>query len=337
LKVLVTGGAGYIGSHVVKALHEAGHQTLVYDNLCRGHRGAVARGALFEGDIRDRKRLRQALTTFQPDAAIHLAALAIVSESVTQPDLYASNNMDGSRVLVEELVEAGVDRLVFSSSAAVYGVPDRVPIPEESALRPLNPYGETKVATERLLAETCLTHGLKAVSLRYFNACGADPEGELGEHHEPETHLIPLALRAATGQGAVLTVCGTDYPTPDGTCIRDYIHVADIARAHVAALSTLGARERPEHSVYNLGTEKGHSVLEVLRAIEVVTGSPVPHTLGCRRAGDPPVLVAAAGKARRELGWTPAFSDLETIARTAWQWFQAHPHGYAPDGGADKL
>jgi UDP-glucose-4-epimerase GalE len=335
VKVLVTGGAGYIGSHVLKALRDAGHRTAAYDSLIRGHRKAVVAGEFHQGELADRDRLREVIASFRPEAAIHLAALASVPESVAHPSLYYRQNVEGSLTLLEELARVGVGPFVFSSSAAVYGTPEQVPISETAAPRPINPYGETKLAVERMLHWMAGPHGFRAVSLRYFNACGCDPAGEIGEDHDPETHLIPLVYLAAAGRRGQMTVYGDDYDTPDGSCVRDYIHVSDLADAHVLAVESLvvaggqSGLRGPGHQVFNLGTELGFSVFEVIRAVEKVLGRPVPFQVGPRRAGDPPVLVASSAKARVELGWRPTRSDLETIIGSGWAWHEAHPQGYS--------
>jgi UDP-arabinose 4-epimerase len=315
--ILVSGGAGYVGAHACKALSKAGWLPVTYDNLLNGHEEAVKWGPLERGDILDRTRLDEVIETHQPVAAMHFAALTSVAQSVADPDSYRRNNVEGSRTLLNALLDGGVTHMVFSSTAAVYGTPESVPIPEDATKTPINPYGETKLAVERILEELSRERGLTATALRYFNAAGADPDGEIGEDHDPETHLIPLALAAAAGTGQPLTLYGDDYPTPDGTCVRDYIHVSDLAEAHVAALqSGTGFR------AFNLGTGAGASVRQVLEMVEQVTGTAVPHWLGPRRAGDPAELVADATRASAELGWRPQFSDLETIVTTAWQWHQ---------------
>ena len=332
MRVLVTGGAGYIGSHVVRALERAGHPVAVYDSLIRGHQTAVTGVELHQGDLGDRERLARTLTRFRPEAVIHLAGLSLVGESVTKPEIYRRCNVEGSRTLIAELTRHGVSRLVFSSSAAVYGVPDAVPITEDAPVRPVNPYGETKAEVEQLLRDAAEAGELGAVCLRYFNAAGADQDGDLGEDHEPETHLLPLAFRAATGRSPEIVIHGNDYSTPDGTCVRDYVHASDLAEAHVAALASMAKPFR----VYNLGAGRGYSVLEVIEMVERVVGRPLPRRVGPRRAGDPPVLVASIEKIQRELGWTPWRSDLKTIARTAWTWHEAHPFGYRQAAAAGR-
>ncbi|QIK95854.1 UDP-glucose 4-epimerase GalE [Sphingomonas sp. HDW15A] len=316
--ILVSGGAGYVGAHACKALSKAGWLPVTFDNLLNGHEEAVKWGPLERGDILDRARLDEAIKAHQPVAAMHFAALTSVSESVSDPERYRRNNVEGSRTLLGALLDNGVNHIVFSSTAAVYGTPELVPIEEDAAKVPINPYGETKLAVERLLEELARERGLTATALRYFNAAGADPEGEIGEDHDPETHLIPLALSAASDTGPALTLYGDDYPTPDGTCVRDYIHVSDLAEAHVAALRS-GAGFR----AFNLGTGTGASVRQVLETVERVTGSKVPHWLGPRRKGDPAELVADPSRAFEKLGWKPALSDLETIVDTAWRWYQS--------------
>ena len=316
--VLVTGGAGYIGSHACKALARAGYAPVVLDNLVYGHREAVRWGPLVEGDVADHPLLRDTFARFGIEAVMHFAAFAYVGESMTRPELYFRNNVVNSLGLLEAMREAGVARLVFSSSCATYGVPDSMPIREDMPQRPVNPYGESKLMVERMLHWQGAAHGLQHVSLRYFNAAGADPEGETGEHHEPETHLIPLILDAALGRRPQIDVYGTDYPTPDGSAVRDYIHVTDLAEAHVLALRHL---ERGGASTaLNLATGAGHSVREVIAAAERVTGRRIPRRETARRPGDPPALVAEAARARDVLGWAPAHSDLDTIIATAWAW-----------------
>ncbi len=320
---MVTGGAGYIGSVIAARLLAAGHAVTVYDDLSRGHRAAVPAGAgLAEGDVRDGARLTAALREDGCEAIVHMAALAEVAESVAEPQRYADVNLAGTAVLAGAARAAGVSRIVFSSTAAVYGEPDRVPIEEDAPLRPTNPYGETKLAAERVLGEAAAAGSgrLAVCALRYFNAAGAD--GERGEDHDPESHLVPLALRAAR-DGAELSVFGDDYATPDGTCVRDYVHVLDLADAHLAALERLPGVA----GAYNLGTGAGSSVLEVLRAVAEATARPVSHRVAPRRPGDPAVLVASHAAAARALGWRPQRS-LQRIVDDAWAWMQAHPQGY---------
>ena len=319
--VLVTGGAGYIGSHCCKALAAAGFKPVVLDNLVYGHAAAVQWGPLIEGDLADRALLDAVITEYHPIAVIHFAAYAYVGESVENPGKYYSNNIAAALNLLEALRDSGVNAMVFSSSCATYGIPDSVPIRESAVQRPINPYGRTKLMFEQMLEDFDTAHGLKSIALRYFNAAGADFTGELGECHDPETHLIPLALAAASGSGPALTVHGANYPTPDGTCIRDYIHVSDLAVAHVLALKALLAGAGSDR--INLGTGVGVSIREMLAAIERVTGLSVPHSIGPRRVGDPPVLVADPSHAYSVLGWEPKQSDLETIVQTAWAWQQS--------------
>jgi len=316
--ILVTGGAGYIGSHACKALAGAGYRPVVYDNLSRGHQLAVRWGPFVAGDLQDRTRLAETMRTHDIAAVMHFAAFAYVGESVTDPELYYANNVGGTLSLLGAMREAGVDRIVFSSTCAVYGVPDRLPIVETTATMPLNPYGETKLAIERALHWYAGAYGLRFIALRYFNAAGADPDGELGENHDPETHLIPLVLRAALGRGQPLQVYGTDYPTPDGTAVRDYIHVTDLADAHVRALADLDAGG--DSAALNLGTGEGHSVRAVIAAAERLSQRAVPYRNVARRSGDPPELIADPAKARARLGWRPRHSDLDTIIRTALAW-----------------
>ncbi|MFY7779004.1 MAG: UDP-glucose 4-epimerase GalE [Elstera sp.] len=316
--VLVTGGAGYIGSHTCKALARAGYTPVTYDSLTRGFRDAVRYGPLVIGDIGDRAAVDAALAEHQPIAILHFAAMAYVGESVADPLLYYRNNTAGALVLIEAALAAGVDKLVFSSTCATYGVPKVLPIDEETPQVPINPYGRSKRMVEQMLQDVGAVTPLRSVALRYFNASGTDPEGEIGENHDPETHLLPLAINAALGLGPALQVNGNDYPTPDGTCIRDYIHVTDLADAHVRALGYL--EQGGATTQINLGTGAGFSIREILTAIESVLGVPVPHQFGPRRPGDPPSLVALAEKAKDVLGWIPKHSDIETIVRTAAAW-----------------
>ena len=322
MRVLVTGGAGYIGSVIVARLTARGHHVTVFDDLSRGHAAAVAaRVPLVRGDIRDADAVRAALTAGGCEAVVHMAALAEVAESVAEPERYRSVNIDGTAAVLEAAAAAGAGRLVFSSTAAVYGAPERTPIDERDALAPANPYGDTKLSGERLLEQARSHGGLAATALRYFNACGAD--GACGEDHDPESHLIPLALRAAR-DGRPIRVFGDDYPTPDGTCVRDYVHVADLADAHIAALEAL-----PDvQGAFNLGTGTGDSVQAVLDAVEGVTSLSLARETAPRRAGDPPVLVASNARAAEQLGWRPRRSLTDAVA-DAWAWMRAHPTGFA--------
>jgi UDP-glucose-4-epimerase GalE len=323
----VTGGAGYIGSHAAKALQAAGYRVVVFDNLAAGHREAARYGELVEGDIADVAAVRAALRRYELSAVMHFAALLDVGESVREPLRYYRNNVVGALGVLEAMAAESVRHFVFSSTCATYGEPVETPIPETHPQRPINSYGETKLAIERALPHFERAFGLVWVALRYFNAAGADPDGELGEDHSPEIHLIPRALEAVGG-GPPLQVFGDDYPTPDGTCLRDYVHVSDLASAHTLALEI--AFRTGRSNAYNLGTGRPHSVREVIDTVERVTGRRVPWQLAPRRPGDPAALFAAAGKARDELGWQPRFPDIETIVRTAWEWHRNHPHGYRP-------
>ena len=332
--VLVTGGAGYVGSHTVKALAAAGRDVVVYDDLSAGHAEAVARIAkafparrvtLVRGDILDRGALTAALRSASASAVLHFAARLLVGESVREPIGYYRANVDGSMTLLQAMADTGVGCLVFSSTAATFGEPQTVPIAEDHPQHPINPYGETKLAVERALPHVERATGIRSVTFRYFNAAGADPDGLIGEDHDPEEHLIPLAI-AATRGGTPLTVFGDDYDTPDGTCVRDYVHVTDLADAHVAAV---GALERGGASAsYNLGNGTGMSVREVIASVARVSGRPVPHRMGPRRPGDPARLVASNDRARRALGWAPRLGALDAIVRTACEWHDRHPHGY---------
>ncbi len=318
MRVLVTGGAGYIGSHTAKALAKAGHEPLVLDNLSAGHRWAVKWGRLLEWDLADTEMLPQFLEKERVEAVLHFAASLLVGESVQEPRKYFWNNVVNTLRLLDAMLEAGVKRIVFSSSAAVYGNPVKVPIPEDHPKEPVNPYGETKLAMERALQWYGNAYGLKWVALRYFNAAGADADGELGESHDPEAHLIPLAILAALGRRPHVEIYGTDYPTPDGTALRDYIHVTDLGDAHVRALEYLTGGG--ESRALNLGTGQGYSVREVINAVGKISPRPVPFREGPRRAGDPPVLVADASHAGKVLGWKPQHSGLDTISQNAWNW-----------------
>lgn len=318
--VLVTGGAGYIGSHTCKALAEAGFEPVVYDGLQRGNRWAVRWGPLEEGDLLDEDRLRDVLRTYRPAGVIHFAAFAYVGESVEDPLSYYRNNVSGSVTLLRAMAAEGVGNFVFSSTCATYGTPESNPIHEDMEQNPINPYGRSKLMVEHVLKDCARDGALSAVALRYFNAAGADAGGEIGEAHVPETHLIPLALGAAKGTSPQLTVFGDDHPTPDGTCIRDYVHVTDLADAHVRALGYAGSTRG--FSAFNLGTGAGVSVRELIRTAEEITGLAVPHVIGPRRDGDPPALVADATLARERLGWQARHSELRNILGTAWNWME---------------
>ena len=316
--ILVTGGAGYVGSHACKALAAAGFLPVVYDNLSRGHEWSVKWGPLEIGDITDQARLEAVMRKHRVTAVVHFAALAYVGESMQEPGRYFANNVGGTLSLLQAMHNVGVKRIVVSSTCATYGIPDRIPIDESTPTRPMSPYGESKLMMEKMLGWYRACHGLDWMALRYFNAAGADPEGEIGEDHDPEPHLIPAVIRTALGQQTVLQIFGTDYPTPDGTAVRDYIHVADLADAHIRALDYLsgGGDSQP----INLGTGTGHSVREVVQAVERAAGHPIKAILQPRRPGDPPFLVADAAMARRVLGWKPSHSSLDNIVATAWQW-----------------
>ncbi|MDU8925957.1 UDP-glucose 4-epimerase GalE [Alisedimentitalea sp. MJ-SS2] len=316
--VLVTGGAGYIGSHACKALARAGYNPVVFDNLSRGHADAVKWGPLVQGDLRDNGLLRQTLDEHHIDAVMHFAAFAYVGESTGQPEMYYDNNVGGMISLLQAMRDAEVGRIVFSSSCATYGTPETLPITEDAPQDPINPYGRTKLICEWILRDAATAHGLRFAALRYFNAAGADPDGEIGERHDPETHLLPLALMAAAGQSE-LQVFGTDYPTPDGTCIRDYIHVDDLARAHVLAIEYLGGSG--DNLALNLGTGRGQSVQEVIASVERVTGKVVARCLTPRRDGDPAELTADPGRAAKVLGFRAHYTDLDEIVAHAAPWF----------------
>lgn len=319
-KVVIAGGAGYIGSHVCKAAASQGWEPVVIDNLSTGHRRLVRWSKLVVLDIRETDAMAAALSEIKPDTVMHFAASAYVGESMQRPLDYYSNNIGGTLSLLEACVEAGVQNLIFSSSCAIYGIPESSPVHEDTPTSPLSPYGETKLVCERLLHWCQTAHGLNWVALRYFNAAGADPDTEIGELHDPETHLIPLALHCISGKRTMLDVYGTDYPTKDGTAIRDYVHVIDLASAHLLAIDYLaqGGGSR----ALNLGTGHGYSVYEVIRSVEEVTGRIVPYRICDRRTGDPPELFAMAEAAKRILGWQPKFSDISDIIRTAWAWEQ---------------
>jgi UDP-glucose 4-epimerase len=323
MNVFVTGGAGYIGSVCVEELLNAGHAVTVFDNLSEGHRAAVdPRAAFIEGELGDAARLTHALTGSGAEAVLHFAAKALVGESMERPELYFQNNVAYGLHLLEAARAARIRKFVFSSTCATYGPPERVPMTEDLPQRPINPYGESKLMFEKMLRWYHELHGLEFVAFRYFNAAGAS--ARFGEHHRIETHLIPNVLRVALGQSPHCLIFGTDYPTPDGTCIRDYIHIADLAQAHILALAP------GKQGFYNLGNGDGYSVREVIQACERITGQPIPALEKPRRPGDPPKLLAAADRALKEMGWQPRFPKLDDIVRTAWAWHQQHPYGY-PD------
>jgi len=326
MTILVVGGAGYIGSHTVRELEKAGHETWVYDNLSQGHVESVRNDRLIRGDLLDRSMLDQTFRAHRFDAVMHFAAFASVPESVADPAKYYRNNVMGTLTLLDAMQEAGVSRFVFSSTAAVYGVPQVIPIVEQSPTQPINPYGVTKLAVERALAEYAHAYGLGYAVLRYFNACGASSDATIGEDHTPETHLIPIALQVALGQRESLSIFGNDYPTPDGTCIRDFIHVEDLADAHIRALNRIQAGKG---MTYNVGTGVGASVREVLEAARRVTGHAIPAEEFPRRAGDPPVLVASSQAIQNELGWKPRYQSIGSIVESAWKWHSSHPQGYS--------
>ncbi len=327
MAVLVCGGAGYIGSHAVHVLIEKGEEVVIVDNLQTGHRAALhPKAKFYEGDIRDAAVLDKIFTENDIEAVIHFAANSLVGESMEKPLLYFNNNVYGMQVLLEGMVKHGVDKIVFSSTAATYGEPKRVPIHEDDETNPTNTYGETKLTMEKMMKWVSRANGVRYVSLRYFNAAGALPDGSIGEDHKTETHLIPLILQVPTGRRDHITVFGDDYPTPDGTCLRDYIHVVDLADAHVLALEYL--RKGGASDIFNLGNGQGFSVKEMIAAAEKATGRSIKVEIGARRAGDPAQLIASSEKARSVLGWKPQFTDVEQVIGTAWKWHESHPHGY---------
>lgn len=325
MRILVTGGAGYIGSHATRLLTRRGHDVWVYDNLAQGHRGATLPDRLIQGELANSDRLRAALRDHKIEAVMHFAARSLVGESVADPAGYYHNNVGGSLALLDAMRAEGVLRIVFSSTTATYGVPEKSPISEETPQLPINPYGATKLMIERVLADYSHAYGFAYAALRYFNAAGASPDGDLGEDHDPETHLIPLVLQVALGQRQEITVFGVDYPTPDGTCVRDYIHVDDLAEAHLAALELL---QPGSGMLLNLGTGQGHSVMEVIESCRRVSGRKIPAVIGPRRPGDAPTLVADSSKAQRVLNWRPKYTRLDDLVATAWKWHSTHPRGY---------
>jgi UDP-glucose 4-epimerase len=326
VKVLVIGGAGYVGSHTVRQLIRSGHDVVVYDNLSRGHRQSVPEGTFVQGELADRENLQRVFEKHGIEAVMHFAAFALVGESVVQPAMYYQNNVSATLELLEAMRASGVWRIVFSSTTATYGQPDTIPIAESTVQLPINPYGFTKLVIEHALTDYAQAYGFGCAALRYFNAAGASPEGDIGEDHDPESHLIPLVLQTALGQRERIGIFGDDYATPDGTCIRDYIHVDDLADAHLKALALL---EPGSNLQLNLGTGIGQSVKQVVEACRKVTGHPIPTSTELRRPGDPAELVADSSLAQRVLNWKPHYMDIESIVETAWNWHRSHPRGYA--------
>ena len=325
MKILVTGGAGYIGSHTVRLLLEHGHDVVVYDNLSMGHRQSVPAERLVVGDLKDADHLDHTLLIHRIEAVVHFAAFAFVGESVTNPAKYYQNNLVNTLNLMERMRRHGITKIVFSSTCATFGTPDSLPITEDLPQRPINPYGWTKLFIERALLDFAAAYGWSFAALRYFNAAGATPKGDIGEDHTPETHLIPLVLQAALGQRGPIEIFGTDYPTPDGTCVRDYVHVDDLAEAHRLALDKL---QPGRGLLLNVGIGQGYSVRQVIETAERVTGKKIPVKEGPRRPGDPAELVASPAKIMKELGWRPKYLELDPILETAWKWHQSHPKGY---------
>ena len=327
MALLVCGGAGYIGSHTVRQLINAGEEVIIADNLSTGHRAAINPAVKFyQCDIRDKAALKKIFAENKIEAVFHFAAFIEAGESVKLPLKYFNNNVYGMQILLEAMTESGVDKIIFSSSAAVYGEPEKIPVDENDATFPVNPYGDSKLIMEKIIQRVSAAQGVRYVSLRYFNASGAIEDGSIGEDHHPESHLIPLILQVPLGKRDHITIFGDDYPTPDGTCIRDYIHVLDLANAHICALNYL--RDGGESNFFNLGSGKGFSVKEIIDAAEKVTGQKIKKELGARRAGDPARLIASSDKAKKILKWTPRFDDVEKIIATAWNWHKSHPNGY---------
>lgn len=325
-KILVSGGAGYIGSHVVKDLIKKGYDVIVIDNLEKGHKSAVKSNHFYKVDLRDKKSLEEIFENFKIKGVLHFAAASLVGESMVNPGKYYENNILGGLNLLECMVKYNVNIFIFSSTAGVYGEPKIIPIPEEHPTIPTNVYGSSKLMFEEILKWYNKIFGVRYISLRYFNAAGCDLEGDLGEDHRPETHLIPLVLKTALGQRDYVEIYGTDYPTPDGTCIRDYIHISDLSSAHILALEALLAGK--DSDIYNLGNSQGFSVREVIRTAEKVVGRKIPVKEVGRRPGDPAILIASSEKIKKDLGWNPKYTDLEDIIRSAWKWFKNHPNGY---------
>ncbi len=326
MRILVVGGAGYVGSHTVRMLARNGYEVWIYDNLCKGHRQAVPSERLIVGELSDRAKLQSVFREQRIGAVMHFAAFALVGESVANPAIYYQNNIAATLELLEAMRASGVWRIVFSSTTATYGQPDKMPITESVLQLPINPYGFTKLVIEHALTDYANAYGFGCAALRYFNAAGASPDGDIGEDHDPESHLIPLILQTALGQRSDIGVFGDDYPTPDGTCIRDYIHVDDLADAHLKALALL---EPGSNLQLNLGTGQGQSVKAVIEACRRVTGHEIPAKHEPRRAGDPAELVADSSLAKKVLGWTPKYMDIESTIETAWRWHKSHPHGYS--------
>lgn len=326
MNILVTGGAGYIGSHTVRLLEKTGGRVIVYDNLVTGHQSAVKNSLFIKGDIFDSDRLTDTIKRYDISSVVHFAAYSLVGVSMVNPRDYYHNNVAGTLNLLDVMQANGVKKLVFSSTAAVYGEPEKSPITEDAIKNPTNVYGRTKLIMENAMADYSRAYGLTYIALRYFNACGADAAGDIGEDHQPETHLIPLVLKACLGKTNGLNIFGEDYPTKDGTCVRDYIHVNDLGQAHVLALEALYNGHGSD--VYNLGNGNGFTVKEIIEAAEAVTGLHVPKTIAARRAGDPAVLVAGSDKIRQDLGWQPKYTDINQIIATAWRWHQKNPDGF---------
>ena len=328
MRILVLGGAGYIGSHTVYELIDAGEEVVIIDNLETGHIEAVhPKAKFYKGDLRDKAFVDSVLDQEKDiDAVIHFAANSLVGESMVNPLKYYDNNLCGTKTMVQSLVEHGIDKIVFSSTAATYGEPEKVPIVETDRTEPTNTYGETKLSMEKMFKWTASAHDLRYVSLRYFNACGAHPNGKIGEAHNPETHLIPLILQVPNGKREYISIFGNDYDTKDGTCVRDYIHVNDLAQAHILALKYLG--DGKDRNIFNVGNGVGFTVKEVVETARKVTGHPIPAKEEPRRSGDPSMLIASSAKAKEVLGWNPQYADLETIIGTAWKWHKSHPNGY---------
>ena len=327
MAILICGGAGYIGSHTVRQLVDAGEEVILVDNLSTGHRAAINPAVKFyKCDIRDKSALKKVFAENKIEAVFHFAAFIEAGESVVRPLKYFNNNVCGMEILLEAMTEAGVDKIIFSSSAAVYGEPEKIPVAENDATVPVNPYGDSKLIMEIMMRRVSTAHGVRFVSLRYFNACGAIEDATIGEDHHPESHLIPLILQVPLGKRDHITIFGDDYPTPDGTCIRDYIHVLDLANAHICALNYL--RNGGVSNFFNLGSGHGFSVKEIISTAEKVTAQKIKTELGSRRAGDPARLIASGDKAKNFLGWTPRFDDIEKIISTAWNWHRTHPNGY---------